>query len=181
MQVTSAVSGFSFEGYEVVLYNGNPPTAGVFNEEGIAYIEYQSLEGEDHLVEFQTKQKNFNPQGVGATEWSDVWDQQKLSERVVSGQNSSVELLVIPSTRIDVDFINDSPMVGDSIFINLHHQLFKNEIVISGQRTAYNLNYSAPIGQYTYEGMIYTLNDSTPISGSFMVPHSDSFSKEIRF
>ena len=181
VQVTSAVSGFSFEGYEVVLYNGNPPTAAVFNEEGVAYIEYQSLEGEDYLVEFQTNEKNFNPQGVGATEWSDVWDKQKQSDRIRAGRDCAVDLLVIPSTTINVRFVNDVIEDGDSLDLRLKHEIFNNEINMSDEGKMYTLAYSAPIGKYIYEGTVYTLNDTTPISGSFTVPHQQHFSHEIRY
>ncbi len=181
VRVESAVSGFSFEGYEVSLYNGNPPTTAVLNADGVAYIEFETLEGEDHLVEFQTNQKNFNPQGVGATEWTDVWDQQKQRERITAGQDVSVDLLVIPSTRIDVDFVNDIVEEGDSLFLKLEHEIFSNDIIIANDRSRYNLSYSAPIGKYSYEGTVYTLNDTTPISGAFTVPHQAHFSHEIRY
>ncbi len=181
VRVESAVSGFSFEGYEVSLYNGNPPTTAILNADGVAYIEFETLEGEDHLVEFQTDQKNFNPQGVGATEWTDVWDQQKQRERITAGQDVSVDLLVIPSTDMYVEFVNDIVEEGDSLFLKLEHEIFSSEIIIAKDRKSYNLSYSAPIGKYSYEGTVYTLNDTTPISGSFTVPHQAHFSHEIRY
>lgn len=178
VHVSSGISSYSHEGNRVRI-SGEKVYTSIIDHEGNAYIEFEAAEGERYYVQFLSEDKNFNPQGMAAYDWSPVLVSDKHTHNYYVGDDPFVELMVIPATQLSIFMSNQVPNDGDSLHLRIYHELFTTGGDLGEDRTGMTLQSSSPIGRYTYEGISYTATDTQTINGYFDVPHTGSFSYEI--
>lgn len=180
VNVSSGLSGSTLEGYEVWFY-GPETMIATIDEYGKATFDFEAPEGETYLVEFNTNFENFNPQGIPAVDWSPILKNEKLSDTYTVGQSSRIDLLAIPSSEITIFVQSEAPEEGDSLHLEVRHELFTHEFNLNSSNPDLAVTYSGPIGEYSYAGTVYSLNDTNEVSGSFKVLHGQGKFQEIYY
>lgn len=179
VHLESGVTGYSHEGNRVQI-SGDFIQIESIDAEGNAYFEFEAEKGERLYVMFLEDDRNFNPQGMAAYDWSPVLTSDVHAKDFFVGDDPYVQLMAIPATKIDIAVRNEVIEDGDSLQLRIFHELYTTGGDV-GDETGFSLNFSGPIGSYRYEGTNYKATDTSFISGTFEVLQENPFRIEIPF